>query len=118
MISFKVTSRNRIPDIVQALRPRAGRAINTWARNVLDLAQQLAPYKTGKLRRSGKIVNYAGTVGDGRQNGVAKSVVFTAPHARFVHDGTAHMTGTPFLLTAFEVNRQQLLDDLAAIVKL
>lgn len=118
MISFKVTSRNRVEELRRELRPRAGRAINAWARNVLAISQQLVPVATGHLKRTGKVVNYASTRGDGRQRGVAKSVAYTATYARFVHDGTAHLTGTPYLLAAFEATRDGLRQDLAAIFKL
>jgi hypothetical protein len=130
MISMKVTKKNRIPELRQQLRPRAGRAINKWARNTLAIATQLAPYGSeryigpdgevhpGYLKRSGKIVDYVDTVGDARQRGVAKSVSFTAPYAVFVHNGTIYMIARPFLLAAFEATKQSLLDELAKIFEL
>ncbi len=118
MISFKVTSHNRVEELKQKLRPRAGRAINDFARNVYAISQDLVPVDEGDLQASGEIVDYANTRGDGRQKGVAKSVRYTSPYARFVHDGTAFMEGTPFLLAAFEACRQQLTADLNEIFSL
>jgi HK97 gp10 family phage protein len=130
MISTKVTSRNRIKELKQKLRPRAGRAINKWAQNTLEIARQLAPFGSeryigpngevhpGYLKRSVKIINYANTVGDARQSGVAKSIAFTAPYAHFVHNGTIYMIPRPFLLAAYEATKQDLLDELAKIFEL
>lgn len=129
-IQFKVTTRNRVAELRQQLRPRAGRVINAWARNVLAISQQLVNVgdraytdaegnaHPGYLKKSGRIVNYADTVGDGRQAGVAKTVGYFAPYARWVHDGNGHYAGNPFLLTAFEACRPQLQRDLAQIFAL
>lgn len=118
MITFKLTKRNRIPELREQLRPRAARAINRWARATFDISQELVPVDRGFLKRSGRIVDYAHTVGDARQAGVAKAIGYFETYARFVHDGTANMLGTPYLRAAFEATRQQLLDDLAKIFEL
>lgn len=118
MISFKVTSRNRVEELRLQLRPRAGRTINAWARNVLAIADQLVNVDKGDLRRSGKIIDYANTRGDGRQRGVAKSVAYTEPYAKLVHDGWVYYEGNPYLLAAFEACRAQLLSDLSKIYEL
>jgi hypothetical protein len=129
-IQFKVTQRNRVAELRQSLRPRAGRTINAWARNVLAISQQLVnvgdrryvdpdgnPHP-GFLKKSGRIIDYANTAGDGRQSGVAKSVGYFAPYAKWVHDGNGHYAGNPFLLAAFEACRDQLTQDLASIFDL
>ena len=118
MISFKVTSHNRVEELRRGLRPRAGRVINGWARNVLAISQQLVNVETGDLRRSGRVVDYVHTVGDGRQRGVAKSVAYTEPYAKLVHDGWAYYEGNPYLLAAFEACRAQLKRDLTQIFTL
>jgi hypothetical protein len=115
MINFKVTARNRVAEIRRELQPRAGRAVNAWARNVLAISRQLVNVDKGDLKRSGRIVPYANTRGDGRQRGVAKSVGYFAPHAKLVHDGWSGYAGNPYLLAAFEACRRQLLEDLAKI---
>jgi hypothetical protein len=127
---MKITSRNRVEELRRQLRPRAGRAINGWARNVLAISQQFVnvgerTYTDAegeahpeRLKRSGKIVNYVNTRGDGRQRGVAKSVAYTAPYARLVHDGWAHYAGNPFLLAAFEACRANLERELSEIFRL
>lgn len=117
-LGVKVTRKNRIPELRKALRPRAGRAINAWARAVLDVSQQLAPVDKGILKGSGKIINYAGTVGDGRQKGVAKSIVYLAPHAIFQEFGTSEMQAQPFLFPAYDQAKPQLIAALSEIFKL
>lgn len=118
MISLKVTARNRLPELRRQLRPRAARAINAWARNTFAISQQLVNVDTGHLKDSGEIVDYANTVGDARQRGVAKAIAYTADYALYVHDGTAHLSGNPFLLAAFLATRQQLIDQLNEIFQL
>lgn len=115
---MKVQTRNRIPELRQVLRPRAGRAINSWARNTFAISQSLVNVDKGELKASGEIVDYADTKGDGRQRGVAKSIRYTAPHARYVHDGTAHYAGNPYLLAAYMATQRQLMEDLAKIFEL
>jgi hypothetical protein len=129
-IQYKVTQRNRVAELRQQLRPRAGRCINAWARNVLAISQQLVnvgdrQYVDAQgnphpdfLKKSGQIIDYASTVGDGRQSGVAKSVAYTAPYALWVHNGNGHYAGNPFLLAAFEACRDSLNRDLAQIFAL
>lgn len=118
MISMKVTSRNNFEKLRKELRPRAGRAINNWARNTFNIAQQLVPYRTGELHDSGEIVNFSGLKGDGRQKGVAKSIRYTAGYAVFVHNGTEHQEAQPWLLVAFQHTRQALIDELSKIAAL
>lgn len=118
MISVKLTTRNRIHELRKQLRPRAGRAINAWARAVFDISQQLVPVDSGDLKTSGKVVNYANTRGDGRQRGVAKSVVYDEIYSLLVELGTSTQVAQPYLLPAYEACRAQLLDDLARIAAL
>jgi len=111
----KLTRRNAIPELAARFRPRAGRAVNRWARAVYEISQQLVPVDTGDLKASGEIVNYENTRGDGRQRGVAKAVSYTAEHASYVELGTANAPAQPFLLPAYEAVKASLIDELKQI---
>ena len=90
-IKAKIT-KNRFPQIKRAIRKQVVNVVNETAEEVLDIAKQLAPYKTGELRNSGHLEF------DSRNE--LQKVVFDAPHAPFIEFGTSNMEAQPFLRPA------------------
>lgn len=71
---------------------KASKARQQTGEDILDLAQQLAPYKTGELRDSGAT----------EEKDESTTIVgFTAPHAPHQEYGTSVMEAQPFLTPAF-----------------
>jgi HK97 gp10 family phage protein len=85
---------SRLRRVLQGEKAAIDRGANAYAEAVRDLAEQLAPYRTGALRES--IHVEPGDVAGSYQ------VVASAPYAVFVEYGTAHAAAQPFLTPAAE----------------
>lgn len=80
------------------------------ANDVLSDAQGRAPVKTGYLRNSGRV--------EPAEDRFSRYVHFTANYALWVHDGTRHMVGRPFLRQAIEHERGAFQDAFSVLGKL
>lgn len=72
---------------ISAARQMAQQGLGGAAQQLLEQSAARAPIESGALRASGQV----------RQEGLSASVVFSADHGLFVHEGTARMPGRPFL---------------------
>lgn len=86
-------------EIAKSFKGKASRVLKKTAEDALSLAQQLAPYKTGKLRNSGRVEE------------VSEETVlvgFTAKHAPFQEFGFRHyqsgefIEGQPYMAPTWE----------------
>lgn len=88
-------------------------AVEAGAEILQREAVALAPQRTGHL--AGSDGNEA--VDEGDANSAAHRVYFTAFHARFQEFGTGHHAANPFLRPAAELNKQQIEEALADVIR-
>jgi HK97 gp10 family phage protein len=92
-ISVDVQLKTRLPEAAGGLAEAVDQLQRRIAHRILEVSETTVPVDTGELRDSGDI----------EHDGEGYSVMYTAPHAIFVHNGTRKMPARPFLTQA--VNR-------------
>jgi len=89
---MSVEYKTNIRAISRALEGALNDGLKETADDILDLAQQLCPVKSGDLKASGHTVPL----------GNVWQVIFDADHAAFVEFGTQNQAAQPFLSPAVE----------------
>lgn len=131
------TEINRFPQIIQALHEGAKVAVRQVAQQVTQEANGSAPYATGALAASGYWVasdfsNYGQAVGassgandavehlpevDHPSSDTAATIAYAVNYAVYVHEGTRHMGGRPWLAQAAEGARGRVTDTVASVIQ-
>ncbi len=83
-----------------------GHLLDKVAFDVLAEAQERAPKKTGYMANSGHVAP-----GDDKWS---RYIIFSANYSLYVHEGTRHMMGRPYLRQSVEHHRNDLQDNFSA----
>ena len=97
------------PNLVDLIK-QANRKIEIGTEDALDIVANLTqsdakdncPVRKGKLQKSIKIY----------KRRFVRQIGTNVPYAQFVHNGTYKMKSRPFLVNAFEANKQSLVKEL------
>jgi hypothetical protein len=109
-MSFKQTKlTNNFQTIIDRATPAAKQIAGQTATVALEYAQEIVPSQTGELRDSGEIRE--------GENG-RYDVVFMAPHARPLNNGTRHTAPRYFLEEALVFGWQALKEKRQAFLKI
>ena len=98
---------NKFPARAGGLRQKLLQASWRHAEKVLQAAKEEVPVRTGALRDSGHI-EMAGTRAD---------VIFDAPYAVYVHNGTSRQAPNPFLSRAVDREGDSLITSVEEIAR-
>ena len=126
---------DKFPQIIEALREASKVAVRQVAKEISDEANASAPYDTGTLAASGywcasDISTYSQAIA-GAQDIAGRDmleevdvptadnvaiVAYAATYALYVHDGTQHMAGRPWLSQTAEGARDRVTQKTAQII--
>lgn len=96
----------RLPATWARYSEAAGRTLYNEGRSILSYARVLAPFRTGRLRRSGYVRRVM------LVRGYTVVIGFSAPYAAIVHE--THPTRSKYLEEAFRAFQQGMLARIAA----